>query len=386
MAATTFQAQRVYVKKETAFADNTYQSLAAGDAVKALSIALNTAHNRTPSREKRSTPDYVEANPRMSTTGWNLRAQWKPSGTIGTESDLAPLFEALMGSKVAAGSGSGVTTTVSASPTPTVNGCTVASATGLAIGDVVVVTTSNGREATRITNIATAALTWSPPLSAAPASGAAVVAGVTYGLTTAAPPSLAVADFLGASKKEASIGSMADSCTIEFAKSEEVVAAFSGGAAKYIPQSDAALVEPGTQTTVGASLNGLVAKAVVNGYAFKVTGLTVQIKNNVGLRDQDLGDAYATEAFRADTRNVELTANFYLDDDRIRDLGTAESKVGFSLVLGDTNGRMLAVVFPAVLWSRVPHPAGESGSVIAQASGMAYATATGNDSVALAEL
>lgn len=385
MAVSTFQNQQVFVKKESAFADTSYQSLAAGDAILARTLQLTAAHNRVPSREKRSTPDYVTDLPRMATASWSLSAAWQPSGTIGTESDLAPLFEALMGSKVASGSGSGVTTTVSASPTPTVNGCTVASATGMAVGDVIVVTTANGREATRITNIATAALTWSPPLTAAPATGAAVVDGVTYKQSTAAPPSLAVCNFMG-SLEEAVIGAMVESATLTLAKSEEAVVSFNGPAAKYLGQGTASLTNPGSQTTVGSPINGLVAMCVVNGYSFKVTSLTVTPNNALAMRDQDLGAAYATEAFRGDRRTIQVQASFYVEDTRIMDLATALTKGGLSLVLGATNGSMVAVVAPSVLWEIASLPSGESGAAIMQATGTCYASSTGNDSLAIAEL
>lgn len=381
MAVSTFQNQQLFVKKESAFADTTYTGLAATDAILARQVQITAAHNRVPSREKRSTPDYVTDLPRMATAAWSLSAAWQPSGTNGTESDLSPLFEALMGSKA----GAGVITTVSASPAPTTGGCTVASASGLAVGDVIVVTTANGREATRITNIATAALTWLPVLTAAPASGAAVVAGVTYKLTTAAPPSLAVCNFMG-SLEEAVIGAMVESATITFAKSEEATVAFQGPGAAYKPQGTASLTNPGSQTTVGLPINGLVAMAVVNGNAFKLTGLTATINNALALRDMDLGAAAATEAFRGDRRTVSVQASFYVEDTRIMDLATAFTKGGLSVVLGATNGSMVALVAPSVLWEIAPLPAGESGAAIMQATGTCYASSTGNDSVVVAEL
>lgn len=381
MAVSTFQNQQVFVKKETAFADTTYTGLAATDAVLARTIQLTAAHNRVPSREKRATPDYVTALPRMATAGWSLSAAWQPSGTNGTESDLAPLFEGLMGSKA----GSGAVTTVAASPSPTVTGFTVASPTGMAVGDIIVVTLTTGREATRITNIATAALTVSPALSAAPASGAAAVCGVSYKLTTAAPPTLAVCNFMG-SLEEAVIGALVESAQVTFAKSDEVLVSFTGPGAKYLGQGTASLTNPGSQTTVGAPINGLIADANVNGYVFKVTGVNVSLSNALALRDQDLGEAYATEVFRGDRRTATVEASFYVEDTRIMDLATAFTKGGLSLVMGGTNGSMLAMVAPLVEWEIAPLPAGETGPAIMTARGTCYASSTGNDSIVLAEV
>ena len=385
MAVESFTRERVYVKAESSFNDTAYTSLAAGDAIIARSCALQVAHNRVPSKSKRGTPDVITDLPRMQTSGFDVTAEWRPSGTLGTESDLGPLFKSFFGSQSLAGSGSGVTTTVSASPSPTATGCTVASATGISVGDIIIVTTSNGREATRVKTKATNALTYDA-LSAAPATGAAVVAGVTYGLTTAVGQSLAIARFF-ASKKECVTGAQANSLEVTFGKQDEVIARFSGMSAQHRGNAAAtSLSDPSTTTVVGSPLNGIIGIGIVNGYTFKVTSARFSMNNALALRDQDIGQSYATEAFRNDFRDGTVEISFYLDDHRVADLGYVFTKAAFSLVLGSTNGAMLAAVAPSVLWDEPALPAGESGVAMMTIRGQLFATSTGNDSLFLGEL
>lgn len=379
MAVSVFSDQQIFVKVEAAFKDTTYTGFAATDAILARTVGITAAHNRVPNREKRSTPDYVTDLPRLMSAAWNLSAAWQPSGTIGIESDLAPLFTALQGTKRV--SGSGVTTTVASGGA--VSGAVLASATGLTVGDVVIVTTSAGREATRIASINTNTVTWSPSTSAVPSNGAAVVAGVNYVQSTAIPTSLAIGNYLG-SIGESLAGAMVARASIGFTKSEEIVVSFDGPGAQYYADATKG-TKPVSQTTVGSPINGLVALANVNGYVFKLTGLTVSPTNPLALRDQDLGATYATEAFRSDRRDVSVQASFYVEDLRVANLATALTKGGLSVCFGNVNGAMVGAVLPSVLWEYVPLPSGETGPAIVTATGKAYASATGNDSCVIFE-
>jgi len=384
MAVGSFITQRVYCKNESAFNDTTYTGLVAADAIVARTVSLQASDNRVPSKSKRGTPDVTTSLPRMQTSGFSLSAEWRPSGTIGVASDLWPILKGFFGTQTLAGTGSGVATTVAASPSPTATGFTVASATGLAVGDLIYVTVGTRREATRIKTIATAALTVDE-LSAAPVSGAAVVASVTYKLTTAVPSSVCIANVLGG-KLEVVTGGMVESLEISFGKQDEVMLSANGVSARYRGNSEStALTDPATTTVVGAPLNGIIGAGVVNGAEFKVIGLKLSVQNAIKLRDMDIGDAYATEAFRADYRMGTIEVSFYLDDHTIVDLGESHTNVPFSLALGSTNGAMLGMVCPLVEWDRTPLPAGESDAPVVTVRGTLYASATGNDAVFIGE-
>lgn len=377
--------QRVYAKIESAFNDTTYTGLAAGDALVPTTVALQASDNRVPSKSKRGTPDVVASLPRMQTSGFQLGAEWRPSGTIGVESDLGPLLKAFFGTQTLSGSGSGVATTVSASPTPTVTGCTVASATGMSVGDLIYVTLASGRrEATRIKTIATNALTFDA-LSAAPASGAAVVDSVTYKLQTAVPSSICVANFL-AGKKECITGGMVESIELNFGKQDEVTVTINGQSAQYRGNSEAtSLTDPVTSTTVGSPINGLTASAVINGAAFTAISAKVTLANAIKLRDQDMGAAYATEAYRSDFRMGTFEVTFYVDDHAVVNLGESHTKVACSLSIGSTNGSMLGFVAPNVEFDRAPLPSGTSDAPTMTVRGTLYGSTTGNDALFVGE-
>lgn len=384
MATGSYITQRVYIKNESAFNDTTWTGLAAGDAIVARTVNFQASDNRVASRSKRGTPDVVTSLPRMQTSGFSLSAEWRPSGTLGVASDLGPALKSFFGTQLASGSGSGVTTTVSASPSPTATGCTVASATGLAVGDVIWVTVGPRREATRIKSINTAALTFDE-LSDAPTSGAAVVCGVSYKLTTAVPASLCAANFVSG-KQEVITGGQPTSLELTFGKQDEVIVAVNGVSARYRGNSEStSLTDPATTTTVGEPINGIIGAAVVNGAAVDVTSVRISASNAIALRDQDIGDAYATEAYRGDFREGTIEVTFYVDDHTIVDLGESHTKVPFTLALGSTNGAMLGVVCPQVEWDRTPLPAGESGAVMMTVRGTLYGSSTGNDSLFVGE-
>lgn len=387
MALGSHLTERAFAKIESAFNDSTVVSgLAATDAFLHRQARFGPGRwNRVLNPGRRATPDHASILDRRMTVPWNVDAGWEPSGTLGTASDLDPILTSLMGTKVAAGSGSGVTTTVSASPAPTTTGCTVASATGLAVGDIIVVTMPLGhREATRIKTINTAALTFDA-LSAAPASGAAVVAGVTYKLATQATPStlaLAKQDTTN-SAYEGVGGAVVNEASLVFDGNEEARWTFSGEAARYYVSG---LTMPGSATLVGAPLAGIAAGNVyLDGTAFLVLRAALRVRNNFGMRIGELGSAYPTGAFRSGKREVGIDLTYFFDSTTLRDLAMAKTASTVRAVIGGTNGSMLAFVLPSVAWEIEDVPAGDSGPKNASTSGLAIA-ASGNDEVFIAEL
>lgn len=387
MALGSHLTEQAWAKLESAYNDSTVVSgLAATDAFLHRQLRCGPGRwNRVPNPGRRSTPDVASMLDRRMSTEWNLSTGWEPSGTLGTASDLQDILTALFGTKVAAGSGTGVTTTVSASPTPTTTGFTVASATGLAVGDIIVVTMPLGhREATRIKTIVSSALTVDA-LSAAPASGAAVVAGVTYKLATQS-----TVQSLGLAKKDTTNstyegvgGAVVNEGQCVFDGNEEAQWTFSGPAARYYVSG---LTLPGSQTLAGAPLGGISAGNVyLDGTAFTVLRAALRVTNNWGLRLGELGQAYATGAFRAGKRSVGLDLTYFFDSTPLRDLAMAKTASTVRALIGNTNGRMLAIVAPQVEWEIEDVPAGDSGPKNASASGVCVAP-SGNDEVFVAEL
>lgn len=148
--------EQAYAKIETTYAASAGsggEALSATDGIRHLELSLAAKNNREPSPEKRGTPDVQQSLPRRTSQNFNLSSiMWEPSGTLGTQSNVGKFLEAGFGSKNAISGG--LATTVAASPSPTATTLGLASVTGLAVYDIVVVTSDAGtREATRVKTI-----------------------------------------------------------------------------------------------------------------------------------------------------------------------------------------------------------------------------------------
>lgn len=389
MALGSHLTERAFAKAESAYNDTTIiAGLAASDGFLHRQVRCGPGKwNRVPNPGRRATPDRGSMLDRRMTADWSVSAGWEPSGVLGTASELQALLTALMGTKVAAGSGSGVTTTVSASPTPTATGFTVASATGLSVGDLIVVTMPLGhREVTRITAINSSALTVDS-LSVAPAGSAAVVAGVTYKLATqTVPGSLCLAkQDIANTGYEGVGGALVNSGAVTFDGSEEAAWQFSGPAARYYV-SGLTIPSSITRPAAAAPLAGIAAGNVyLDATAFTVLRASLSIGNNFGQRLGELGVAYASGAFRSGKRDVNVELTYYFDATTLRDLAMAKTNSTVRALIGSTNGKMLAFLLPSVAWEIEDVPTGDSGPKNATCRGLALAAA-GNDEVYLAEI
>lgn len=105
-----------------------------------------------------------------------LRGTGTAAGNATEALGYADLAEGQLLRNVFGGESLGTGTTVAADPAPTVNGCTVASAAGLSVGQAIMI---NG-EATVIKTKSTNALTFTRALSAAPEESDVVYAAATY--------------------------------------------------------------------------------------------------------------------------------------------------------------------------------------------------------------
>lgn len=105
----------------------------------------------------------------------SITCKMKPSGTAGTQPEIAELLEGLTGSQVAMAAD-----TVAATPAPTVDGCTVTDGTRFAVGQCRYVQLATGPKLVSILTVAANAITWEPSLPSAPAAGAAIYAGIWW--------------------------------------------------------------------------------------------------------------------------------------------------------------------------------------------------------------
>lgn len=381
MTIETTLLEQAYVKAESGY--NTLASPGSTDALRHHELTLRKRNNREPSPQKSGTPDRIQSLPRGVTATWDLGgAFWEPSGTVGTPSYMAPLLKNGMGAQHAAA----LTTTVEASPSPTTTGCTLTSATGLAVGDVMVFTVGSGarREATRIKSIATAAVTFDA-LSAAPDAPGAAVSGVTYNLASTVPTSLSIFKFHTAGGfKEAVQGAIVERIQLMFDGAKEVGVKMSGPAANYVRTG---FSQPGAFTAVGTPASGLVGNMYVDGTAFVILSAEITIDNNNDLRRDELGNGGVATGIinHKDFRNIGVSVTFYLEDTNLIAKGEASTLAALRLIVGSTNGKMLAAVMPSVEFETGDIPA-SGGPKIVTIQGVCYMASSGNDSLFLGEI
>lgn len=369
--------EQAYAKAEGSY--GTLATPSSTDAIRHLELALQYKMNRERSPQKRGTPDHASSLPRRITAGFDLSsALWEPSGTLGTASYFGPLLKAAFGTQTTPN----LATTAASSASTT--GVTLTSGSGLAVGDTAIVTVGTGarREATRLKSVAGAAVTFDA-LSAAPDVPGAFVSGVNYKFATTLAESLSIFLFhTGGGYKEAVQGAIVDKVEFVFDGTKEATIKFSGPAKTRVRTG---FSQPGAHTTVGSPIGGLVGNFYLDGTAFLISNLTVTLSNGEELRNNELGTSTASGHMRgAARRTVEASCAFYLEDTTVIANAEAVTRNVIRAVVGNTNGSMLAAVLPAVEWE-VPDTPTSDGPKIVTASGIAYASSAGNDSLFIGE-
>lgn len=390
MTIETGALEQAYVDEEASYNPASPGALAAGDGIRHLELTLTKKNNREPSPEKRGTPDVNQSLPRRKSYAWDLAAiMWEPSGTLGTISNVGKLFDGGMGS--AHTISGGLATTVNAAPAPTTTGATLIAVTGLQVGDLMVFTVASGarREITKILTINTLAVTYNA-LSVAPDAPGAAVSGITFSLASNITKSYAIYKYhLAGSFRQANYGCVVNRIQIVFDGTREVSLAFSGPAGDYADSSTGGgtvQAKPGSHTTVGAPVSGMVGNFLVDGNLFPVISCTITIENNIELRNKELGTSTASGiAGRASKRLVNVSVTFYLEDTRLIGMSHSVTRGVLRLLAGNTNGSMVGALMPAVEFE-VPEIGSEEGPKEVTIEGMAYAGSAGNDSLTLAEI
>lgn len=345
------------------------------DAFRHLELTLDKKHNSEPSPEKRGTPDRAQSLPRASDTTFDLASCfWEPSGTLGTPSYISKFLKNGFGKRTTPT----LATTVASGGSTT--GAVLTSATGLVVGDTIVVTLPSGaREITRIKTLVTATVTFDA-LSAAPANGAAVVSGVNYALTNRHPSSLGVFKYHTAGGfQEAVKGGLVNTMGLMFDGGKEVGLKFGGPGKDWVRTG---FTQPAAFTTVGSPASGLVGNFYVDGNSFLVLTCEINADNKSLLRKGEIGTQGLGTGIinHEDFREITVSVSFYLEDTNL--LGKAETKTRavLRLLIGDTNGSMVGVVCPNVEFEIPPIP-GTGGPKVVTIEGVAYSAGVGNDQI-----
>lgn len=378
--------EQMYAKVETSFALDSAtggEVLAATDGIRHIDGSVESKKNRRQSEEKRGTPDHFQPLPDRQTSSFSLgQIMWEPSGTLGTISNAGKFIKAGMGANHVLS----LATTVTAATTSTAS---LTSAAGVAIGDIIVFTVAAGarREATRVKTVAGLDITFDL-LSAAPDVPGAAVVGITYKLASNLTESLAIYKYFNAGGfAQATFGNIVEQVEVTFDGTKETLLGFQGPAGRYAdlsPGGGTIQAKPGAHTTVGAPTNGMVGNFYVDGVAFLVIAAKVTITNSIELRNKELGTAWASGiAGRTNKRMIKVSVTFYLEDLTLLGKANTVTTGVLRLVIGQTNGSMVAAVLPKVEFE-IPSVGGEVGPKELTIEGTGYAT-SGNDTVFLAE-
>lgn len=378
--------EQAYVDEEASYNPAVVAALAAGDGIRHLELSLTKKNNSEVSPEKRGTPDASQSLPRRITQGFDLSSiMWEPSGTLGTMSNVGKLIEGGMGA--AHSIAAGLNTTVSAATASTAS---LVSATGLAVGDLIVFTVDSGarREVTKVLTLAGLDITFYP-LTAAPDVPGQATAGITFSFTNNITKSYAVYKYYNAGGfAQATYGSVVTRIQAIFDGTREVGLSIQGPAGRYAdtsPGGGTVQAKPGSHTTIGAPASGMVGNFNVGNAAFPVISVTLTIENAIELRNKELGTSSASGiAGRTAIRTVTASITFYLENLLLIGMAHTKTTGVLRLLIGQTNGQMIGVVLPKVEFE-VPDFGNEIGPKEVTIEGMGYAV-SGNDAVTLAEI
>lgn len=368
---------RVYGAQESSY--GTSGVLAATDAFRHLNLRFNqNIRNRVNSPERHAHPSQIHRFTRRRTADYMVSGILYPSGTINTVSDLDFALEAVFGQKTNVT----LSTTVSASPSPTATVFTLASVTGLAANQPILINATNGgRQVRWITGLTGSEVTVAPALSAAPTAGDSVKGCIGYKLATALGSSLYFAHYLTSHSYEMN-GCAPENFKLTFDNNGEPMFELSGPAQKRTRNAQA---DPATFTTAGTTPpSGLSGALRVGSAAEEFLKLSIELRNGIALDNVAFGTSQAQAMYRDGKREVLVNIETMVSND-VTLLDAAENTTDLQALVqcGTTEGSIIALLIPA-LELDTPDDPNADGTMVHSFRGLAKASSTGNDELYLA--
>ncbi len=351
---------RTYGGLHAAFGDTPEPT--AANAFRHIQLLLGgDPFNRRNSPEKRFSPVHSRRFDGRETGDLRqVTALMRPSGTLNTLPEASFLFEAAFGSKTNVT----LSTTVS-NGTGAVGGATLASATGLAVHDHVLITCTDGvKRVRRLTaaNTGTGVVAWAPNLPEAPADGAAVKAGITYKMTTANALAFWLLHYLKqtdastAALNRMLLGAHADKFSLAIDGSDESQFTVNGKAQLMTTVDVPA--QPGGFTEVGGNPPaGWQSECWIGNDLYRFMKMACELTNGLELRNNEAGAGAsnrATESYRKGDAAIQFSLDARLETKAtIYDRAEAGTDIGLFLQQGFTEGNIWTVALPRVEW-KVP--------------------------------
>ncbi len=373
----------------------TLQTLAASNALRHIDFqAQYDPYARVNSPEKKDSPGTVsQFDRRVQAALGNVTGLIRPSGTLNTLPECSFLFEAAFGTKTNVTLATTVMGVVDSELAPTSTVFSVDDATGLTVGQAVLVTVGGVKYVRWITTIAAAVamapakkITIAPALPSAPAVDAAVKSCINYSLSTDLATSIMLLHALPGFRRELR-GIGLDKLQMMFDANEEARFVASGPAQKQL--SDAAAIDVSSTgfTSVGGNPpSGLVGDLYIGDVAYLFKKLGVDLTNGLQVRNSEYGnDGLASEVYRDGRRTVGLTLDAFAETAAtLYDVAKAGSYASLAKQTGRTEGNIVALYCPKVSW-KVPDTGNGDNAVDWSFKGEALETADGgNDELRLA--
>lgn len=362
----------LYVKDEASYAAAV--TFGATDAFRHLTFTTRKSLNRANSLEKKGTPGLTNRFSRHIEAGYQLEAYLSPSGTIKT----APNGRLWLKNGLGAERVGALSTTVAVG-TGAVDGAELASVTGLAVGDFVLINCTGGsnpgRYARVITSIAGSDVTWAPDLPQAPADGDTVKDGVTYRLANSLPASMAIGRYLSDRSWEVK-GAVVEQLGLMFNGNDEVKLTAQGPAQT---SSTPAQAKPGAFTAVGSPVTGITGYAYVNDTALRIVRADFNVANLTQLINDSFGQDRAEDFYRDGRRDITVAIEQRLTDETtLYDLADEATDFALLLQAGLTEGRIVAVYAPRCELN-IPEIPDDDGGIRNQYTAVCKETVAGLD-------
>lgn len=337
----------LYVAAESPY--GTPPTLLATHAMRHVDFKVSRPESRVPDPAKKASPGMVRLLARRTEAACSVDAIIQPSGTLNTLGEADAILAHAMG----AAANIVLSTTVLVSPAPTTTTFTVAAATGLAIGQAILITVNAIKYVRWITNLVTTAVTVAPALPSAPATGAAVKGCCTYSLSSSIATSLCLAHYRTTDTVHSQIikGAVAQSLGFSFEQNTEgrLSASFQAKSrTKPAPTKPAAFTMVGTQNPP----SGLAGELYVADAAYKFIKFDAAITTGVELRKDTYGYDSPEGILMTGRRKIELTLNARLGDQAvIYDPAAAGTRLAIMKQTGFTEGNIVAIYAPLVEFS-----------------------------------
>ena len=343
---------KVYVKKEITY--GVAPTFAATDALRHLAVKTSASLNRSDSLERRGTPGLRDRFSRHIQAGFQLDGYLQPSGTIQTIPEAHALLESGFGVEVV-GTGS---STVASGPSTT--GATVASATGFAAGQMISITELGGATPgvynRLLTQVSGSALTWAPALPTAVAVSDTIKSMVTYKFANELPYAFTLAHYLPNLSVEVH-GNVMQKFSFMFDANDELKFSASGPGKDRIRNAQTV---PGSFTTVGTPVTGILGAFLFNGVAYQIMKATFEVDNAEELQNDVYGTASALGFYRGGRRKVTFSIDARVTDD-VTVITQAEAASDNTLLItcGNLEGKMATLYAPRAEFDVPDSPDGD---------------------------